>query len=326
MLRSRVAPCPDAESEHAHSGLPKMLKAISRGLCLLATLGLAVACGPDPGGPQAASDPARPALWRIADADTAIYLFGTIHMLPPDAAWRSSEVDAALAGARTVYFETDVEGDVRERTELVQRLGLLVPGKRLSDSLAPAEASALRAAAARLGYPLAVLETQRPWYAAVTLADAAIRAAGYSSDTGVETLLRQTAEAAGKELRFLETMEQQLSTLADLPEAVQVSYLAYSVSDIETVKPQLASMVAAWRAGDTATLTEDLIDKDMARLPALRAALLAQRNANWAAELKTLLTTETGQFFVAVGAAHMLGDDSVLMELGRRGISSERIQ
>ncbi|MEQ1779853.1 MAG: TraB/GumN family protein [Hyphomonadaceae bacterium] len=303
-----------------------MLKAFVVGLTLLGTSCLATSCGADSGGPRVSTEAARPALWRISDADTTIYLFGTIHMLPPGASWRSAAVDAAIADSKAAYFETDIEGDPRTRTELVQRLGLLDPSRRLSDMLTPDKASVLAAAAARVGYPMSVLETQRPWFAAVTLSDAAIRAAGYASDEGVETVLRGEAEAAGKEVRFLETMERQLSALSDLPEAVQLRYLAYSVSDIETVGPALASMVNAWRAGDVAALSRLLIDEDMARLPEMQDALLTRRNAEWAAQLKSLLDAEPGHFFVAVGAAHFAGEEGLMAQLKLRGVASERLQ
>ncbi|MFM2274078.1 MAG: hypothetical protein RL702_3143, partial [Pseudomonadota bacterium] len=42
-----------------------------------------------------APEPARPALWKVADEDTTIYLFGTIHLLPKGIAW----YDGALAKA-----------------------------------------------------------------------------------------------------------------------------------------------------------------------------------------------------------------------------------
>jgi uncharacterized protein YbaP (TraB family) len=310
----------------AHSGLQIMLKAFARCLTLLTTSFVFASCGADRGGPQVITEPARPALWQISDADTTVYLFGTIHMLPPGATWRSAAVDEALVGSQAAYFETDVEGDPRTRTQLVQRLGLLDPAKRLSDALSPEQKSALAAAAARVGYPVAVLETQRPWFAAVTLSDAAIRGAGYSGDQGVETVLRREAKAAGKDIRFLETMERQLSALSDLPEAVQVRYLAYSVADIETVGPALARMVNAWRGGDIAALTQLLIDEDMARLPEMQDALLTRRNADWAGQLKSLLDAEPGHFFVAVGAAHFLGGDSLLVQLGRLDVASARIQ
>ena len=308
-----------------HHGFQIMLKAIAACLALLTT-GLVASCGADSGGPRVSTDPARPALWRISDADTSIYLFGTIHMLPPGATWRSAAVEEALDDAKAAYFETDVEGDVRTRTELVQRLGLLDPAKRLSDVLTPEQKSALVAAAARVGYPMSTLETQRPWFAAVTLSDAAIRAAGYSSDEGVETVLRRDAEASAKDIRFLETMERQLSALSDLPQDLQVRYLAYSVSDIETVGPALARMVNAWRGGDVDALGRLLIDEDMARLPEIQEALLTLRNAEWADQLKSLLDAEPGHFFVAVGAAHFSGEDNLLAQLRRRGVASERIQ
>ena len=303
-----------------------MLKAIAACLILLATSGLAASCSADSGGPQASTDPARPALWQISDADTTVYLLGTIHMLPAGATWRSAAVDDALANSGAAYFETDVEGDPRARTELVQRLGLLDPPRRLSDALTADQKSALAAAAARVGYPLSVLETQRPWFAAVTLSDAAIRGAGYSSDAGVENLLRRDTAAAGKDIRFLETMERQLSALSDLPEAVQVRYLAYSVADIETVGPTLKRMVNAWRTGDVEALSRLLIDEDMARLPELQDALLTRRNAEWAAQLRSLLDTEPGHFFVAVGAAHFSGKDSLLVQLQRLGVAGNRLQ
>ena len=309
-----------------HPGLQIMLKAFARCLTLLATSVLLVSCGADSGGPQVSARPARPALWRIADADTTIYLFGTIHMLPPGATWRSAPVDEALAGSQAAYFETDVEGDPRTRTELVQRLGLLDPAKRLSDGLTADQKSALAAAAARVGYPMSVLETQRPWFAAVTLSDAAIRMVGYASDQGVETVLRREAEASAKDIRFLETMERQLSALSDLPEAVQVRYLAYAIADIETVGPALTRMVNAWRGGDVEALTRLLIDEDMARLPEMQDALLIRRNADWAGQLKSLLDAEPGHFFVAVGAAHFSGEDSLLVQLQRLGVASERLQ
>ena len=38
----------------------------------------------------------RPALWLLADEDTQIYMFGTIHILPPGFRWRSTALDKAV--------------------------------------------------------------------------------------------------------------------------------------------------------------------------------------------------------------------------------------
>jgi len=294
---------------------------------LLAGLMLA-ACGrEEPGSPVAApGPPPQPALWRVSDADTMIYLFGTIHMLPPDLAWRSPAVDAALAEARVVMFEADVEGDAGDQAALVERLGRLTPPEQLSDFLDRDEAAEVIAAGGRYGLSPTVLASLRPWFAAVMLADAAIRRGGFSGDVGADTVLRADAARTGKELRFLETMERQLGALAGLSDETQVAYLMFTVGDLGGAEGDLAAAVGAWVAGEAGVLERVLIDEDMARLPALREALLTRRNAEWAAELKRILDGETGVFFVAVGAAHLVGEDSVQRQLAALGPAAERVQ
>ncbi len=283
------------------------------------------ACGQDAGGPEAQT-PATPALWRVADADTTIYLFGSIHMLPPGASWRSDAVDRAMAESPVVYFEADVMGDPAEMLALVERLGRMPPSQTLSGSLSPEQSLALGAVAARLGLSRPALDSMKPWYAAVVVSDAAIRAAGYGPEAGVDTQLRQDATAGGKQLRFLETVEQQLSALAGLPPDVQLDYLDLTLAEAGEVKPLLARMVAAWRSGDVETLARMLIAEDMARLPALEEALLTRRNAAWAARIDALLDAEPGVFFIAVGAAHLVGGASVQDGLASRGRVVERLQ
>jgi uncharacterized protein len=289
-----------------------------------ATMALA-ACGQDAAGPEA-GPAATPALWRVADADTTVYLFGSIHMLPPGASWRSGAVDRALAEAPVVYFEADVLGDPAGMMSLVERLGRLPKSQTLSAQMSPDQSLALGAVAARLGLSRAALETMQPWYAAVVISDAAIRAAGYGSEAGVDTQLRQDATGAGKQLRFLETVEQQLSALATLPADVQLAYLGLTLDEADNVKPLLARMVEAWRCGDVDTLARALIAEDMARLPALEEALLIRRNAAWASSIAELIENEPGAFFIAVGAAHLIGDGSVQTELVMHGRVAERVQ
>lgn len=270
--------------------------------------------------------PAAPALWRVADADTTIYLFGTIHLLPPGMEWRSAAIDKAFAEAGVVMFEADVEGDPAGQQALVDRLGRLQPPHKLSDFLDHEQAAQVIAAAGSVGVSPGTLASLRPWMAAVVLADAAIRGLGFSGEAGADTFLRRRAEEAGKEVRFLETVEAQLGALAGLSDETQVAYLMFTVADLDAAKESLTAGVEAWTTGDKAALERVLIDGDMARLPALREALLTRRNAAWASALNHILGAETGVFFVAVGAAHLVGEDSVQRRLEALGPITERVQ
>lgn len=273
-----------------------------------------------------ADAPPKPAIWKIADADTTVYLFGTVHVLPPTLTWHSPAVDKALEEAKAVYFETNTEGDPMVFREIVERLGLYDPSQRLSDRLSLEELERLKGALAKLDLPLIALESMRPWYAGIVISEAVVRRAGYDVTSGVESVLRPAAEAGGKEIRFLETIEQQMASFATLPEPVQIRFLTGGLAQIDTAREELGNLVNAWKTGDVDRLTKLLIDDDLGVIPELYDALLKHRNANWTPEIDTLMKSETGTFLVAVGAAHLIGKDSVIAMLEPLGYRAERVQ
>lgn len=274
----------------------------------------------------AAEAPPKPAIWKISDENTTVYLFGTVHVLPPTLTWHSPAVDKALDEAKAVYFETDTEGDPMAFRDIIQRLGLYEPSERLSDRLSLEDLELLKGALAKLELPLVAIESMRPWYAGVVISEAVVRRAGYDVTSGVESVMRPAATAAGKQIRFLETVEQQMASFATLPEPVQIRFLTSGLTEMDTATQDLGALVNAWKAGDTDALNKLLIEDDLGVIPELYDALLKNRNANWAPEIDTLMKSETGTFLVAVGAAHLIGKDSVIEMLKPRGYAADRVQ
>lgn len=286
------------------------------------------ACGePEPEAPATpvVEAPPKPAMWKVSDEDTTVYLFGTVHVLPPKLTWHSPAVDKALDEAKAIYFETDTESDPIAFREIVNRLGLYEPSQRLSDRLELEDLELLRSALAKLDLPLVAIETMRPWYAGVVISEAVVRKAGYDVSSGVESLMRPAARKAGKEIRFLETVEDQMSAFATLPETTQIKFLIGGLKEIDNAGKELGDLVSAWKTGDVDALARLLIDEDIGTIPELHDALLTHRNANWAPEIDALLKSETGTFLVAVGAAHLIGENSVLEMLKPLGHAPERV-
>jgi uncharacterized protein len=305
----------------------------SAALAVLA-IGLAAACEqktltsdtPAADAPVAAAAPRGPALWKMSDADTTIYMFGAVHVLPPELVWRTPALDKALGEARAIYFETDVNPDISKMVALIEQIGRYPVSDRLSDHLQPDDRTALAAAASKLNIPMVNLEPLKPWLAAVTLSEQMIANAGYDVNSGVERKLLPDAEAAGKDIRKLETVEQQLTVFADLPEKVQIRFLMEGVRQMEEEAHILSDMVDAWARGDIDTLDRIMIQEDLAENPDVYRALLVNRNEAWVKKLDALLKDETGTFFVAVGAAHLIGKDSVIAKLGPLGHSVGRVE
>ncbi len=314
-----VAPCRAAFME----GVMKIWKAAA-----LAVFALA-GCGENSSrpSPPAATDAApKPAIWKVADVGTTVYLFGTVHVLPPTLTWHSPAVDKALNEANAVYFETDTDVDPEVFREILQRLGMYDPAERLSDRLSKQDFERLKAALIKLDLPLVAVESMRPWYAGIVISEAVVRRAGYDVSSGVESVLRPAAQGAGKDIRFLETLEEQLAAFATLAEEIQVRFLISGLAEIDGAGKELGDLINAWKSGDVDALNQLLIVDDLDAIPELYNALLKHRNANWAPEIDKLMKSETGTFLVAVGAAHLVGKDSVLEMLKPMGYTAERVQ
>ena len=267
----------------------------------------------------------EPALWVVRDADSTIYLFGTVHLLKSATAWRTPKVDAALSESDEVWFELAETGDeaasIKVVTELMPTLGLDM-AQPLSSKLDEADRKRLAEATASIGLPPSQLEPMRPWLAALTLTVVPILKAGYDPKLGVDSLLATAARAQNKPIRGLETMEQQFRFFADLPLALQVQMLREVLDDVERGPQMLDQLSAAWAAGDGAAFERLFVD-ELRDSPELYKVLIVDRNEAWAQAISERMQG-SGVSFVAVGAGHLAGPDSVQAKLAGRGITAER--
>jgi len=279
--------------------------------------------------PAAAAEPravpqaqgSGPALWVIRDADSTLYLFGTVHVLRPTTAWGSARVDAAFASADDVWFEISNPDDQAALMPLIQQYGIS-PDRPLSSLLTAEELVALNTVAAGAGATAAQLDPLRPWLVALTLSVAPLVKAGYDPASGVELVLKARAEAAGKPVHGFETIDKQIGMLAGLPEADQLAFLRSVLESYEDATTELDQLVDAWATGDVASIERLGVNEMRQESKAMYDALLVQRNTDWAGQIQTLLAG-SGTVFMAVGAAHLAGEDSVQEILEGRGVDVE---
>jgi uncharacterized protein YbaP (TraB family) len=267
---------------------------------------------------------AKPVLWVVKDADTTIYLFGTVHLLPSDTAWHYPALDKAITDSRTLYIEL-TDDNQANMSALVLRYGLDT-SHPLPSLLKHSEMLQLNSAADKAGVPGGVqaLSMMRPWLAALTLAVAPLLKAGLDPEQGVDKQLKAQMVAAGKQVLGLETAEQQIRFLADMPRPVELAFLRSTIRDIDKGPIELTQLIDAWKNGDTDTIAR-LEDEDMRQTePKLYQRLLVQRNQAWATRIAAMLK-QPGIVFIAVGAAHLAGSDSVQQQLKHLGIAVQTL-
>ena len=259
-----------------------------------------------------------PAMWVIRDAESTLYLFGTVHLLRPTTAWGTERVDAAFNSADKIVLEISNPDDEAAVVPLVMQYGIS-PATPLSGLLTAEEIADLDTAAKTIGLSAAQMDPFRPWFAALTLSVAPLQKAGYDPASGVELLLKARAEAAGKPISGFETVDEQIRILAGFPEEAQLDFLRGTLKDYETATVQLDALVEAWAAGDVDAIESLGVEPMREGSEEIYQALLVRRNTNWADQIQTMLAG-SGPVFIAVGAAHLAGDDSVQEILERRGV------
>lgn len=264
-----------------------------------------------------------PALWKVFDEDTTIYLFGTVHALPEGVDWYNDNIADALGSSDILITEVlDTPELPMQMQSIVSRTGMLPAGTTLRGLLDTNQKASYEAAMTTLEMPVSALDKFEPWYASVMLALLPIMKEGYSPDSGVEKVL-SAKSGEDRKSGSLETLEFQMGLFDQLPLDSQIKFLIEAAEGVDTIKPTLDKMVAEWLEGDADGLAQ-LMNEGL-KDPVLADALLYDRNITWAEWIDTRLDTP-GTVFIAVGAGHLAGKKSVQDALKVRGIETIRVQ
>ena len=270
---------------------------------------------------QSTTGSGAPPVWLVSDSDTDIYLFGTVHVLRPDTVWRSPAFDAAFARADRLVLEIDTTSPAAQDAfinDFVQR-GTYQDGRSLSRVLARSDAVVIDAAVTRFGLSLDMLDRFKPWLVMVNLSSLAAQEQGFEQAVGLETYLYEQAVAQGKSIGALEAIADQAEAFDRISEAEQVELLYETALMLDDMPDMLDDLVAEWRDGDVAGLAAMISNSSAVGLgPEAYDSLLVQRNRNWVREIEAMLDGDD-IVFVAVGAGHLAGPDSLADMLRARG-------
>ncbi|MCI4662085.1 MAG: TraB/GumN family protein [Neomegalonema sp.] len=272
---------------------------------------------------QAGATLARPALWKISDADSEIWLFGTVHMLDPSLTWRYPALDQAINQAQTFVFEapTDPQGEAAA-ARYVAQYARNAPGKTLSSQLSRIGQKRLQRVSADLGIPVQQIDQFRPWFAGIVLSATWIQKQGSSPDAGVEQVLGAEAKARGASMQYLETIEQQLGYLSGMSPKAEVAFLDLALQDMVEDPKSLDRLMVHWLNADLDGMAREIFDHE-AQAPEVYDALFTRRNRAWAAQIKQMLAG-SGKIFIGVGAGHLVGTQGVPALLRAQGIEPVR--
>jgi uncharacterized protein YbaP (TraB family) len=240
-----------------------------------------------------------PAIFVIRDADTTVYLFGTFHALDGKSEWFNDQVKTAFDQSNELVLETLIPDG---------------PVKLPRSALTPGTMSVVPSAS---------------FLATTRMAIKAGRSQGMNVGNGADMVLRRAAEVQGKQVEGLETLESQLSMFSKMPPAPAAP--APKAGDPIQVRPApmtslsktMTELQSAWRHGELNVFVRMLGQLEQGS-PDTYRMMFTERNARWADWIAARMQAP-GTVFVAVGAGHLAGKDSVLVRLAEHGIPSARV-
>src|SRR6185437_6938383 len=242
----------------------------------------------------------EPAMFVVHDADTTIYIFGTFHALDANTQWFDRQVRNAFESSNELVLETLVPEGPHQP---VQFCPCFRP-----PSVTPSAS----------------------FLATTRMAISAGQSRGMQVDNGADMVLRRYAEAEGKPVEGLETLQSQFNMFNRLPPApsparapVVKAGLPVAASQMQSLSLAMADMQSAWKRGDQSVFV-NMLGQLNAASPATYRMMFTERNARWADWIRARMRTP-GTVFVAVGAGHLAGKDSLLVQLAERGIPSQRV-
>jgi uncharacterized protein YbaP (TraB family) len=272
--------------------------------------------------PVLASIKAHPALWTVRSDNAAAYLFGSIHLLPPNIDWHSKAVDAALAASDVFVFEAPLDEAGQEQTvTFVRSNGMLPPNEVLPQLLDRRARRDFRAAVLAAHVAPESLIHFRPWLAAIVLETRLLEASHYSADSGVDRQIWAVARAQGKAVRTFETVDEQLTLLMPKDKKLEMEEFDASLKELRTDSGEIGALVDAWCDGRMSEVAR-LMNAGLADTPGAMKLLIDDRNVRWRDRMAAMLS-EHHTYFVTVGAGHLAGPRGLPALLAARGFHVE---
>ena len=266
---------------------------------------------------------AETSVWKVSSGDSEIYLGGTFHLLRATDFPLPEEFYEAYQDSMHLVFETDIgmmEGPGAQ--QMIMSKGML-QGKTLTDVLSPETYQALSNACSNIGIPIDALAGFKPSIVVVTIAVGEMQKIGLTQE-GVDMHFYKRGKEDGKEMFFLEKVEEQIDFICAMGEGNEDEFVSKSLDELDQAKSELEHMIGLWKNGDRAGLNEYTNAAMKEEYPDLYKSLLVDRNKQWMPLIQTLLDSEEKEF-VLVGASHLVGEEGLLTQLEKFGCTVKQL-
>ena len=263
-------------------------------------------------------------LWELENTAGQVRLLGSIHLLRPQDFPLPAAMEQAYEDAEILVMELDMDNlDPVQAQVVITRLAMDPQGRDLEVLMGQRDFAKAKQGAAEFDVELELLRPFEPWFAALQITQLRLMQLGLDPNLGLEQQWSSRARQSGKEVRGLETLEDQLGALDSMAPRTQRQFLLQTIDEARMAESMINTTLDAWRNGRLETL-EDETTQALSDQPQVYQRLLVDRNRAWTRQIAEM-ARDGGNYLIVVGSAHLLGKDSVLVMLEEAGYPSRRM-
>jgi uncharacterized protein YbaP (TraB family) len=157
---------------------------------------------------------------------------------------------------------------------------------------------------------------------AVTLVAIELQKLGFQAEKGLDKHFYTPAKEDKKTVQTLEAPEEQLKLLTSLSNADAGDFLGESLREMDTWRTRFNELAEAWQIGDAQGL-DKMLTESFKDFPALQKRFIWDRNRKWSGSVEKWLQGDKN-VLVVVGAGHLVGKESVVDLISRKGYKVEQ--
>lgn len=274
-------------------------------------------------------------LWRVEKQGIApSHLFGTMHLSDRRITTLSPAVSDALKNAKTVVLEVGDLSPSAVAAAMTSTTGadfIYTNGKTLEEELSPEEFATVVKAVSASGLPGEAAKMLKPWLVStiMSVSDCERRLTASGAKV-LDMQLADRAKAAKIPVAGLETVEQQLTALASVPEDQQLQMLRVSLKHYARTADLMETVLQLYlkRNMGAALPFQSALAAQMGvpdtAFDGFKKSLLVDRNARMKEGAATYL--DKGNAFIAVGALHLPGKTGLVTLLREAGYTLTPIE
>lgn len=257
--------------------------------------------------------------WKFNSGRGDVYVLGSIHVGKKYLYPLNKNVTDAFGSSDTLVVEANVN-DVSSAIKMTEE-GIYTDGQSLREHLKPKTLRLLEAKLNGRNLNFNEYAIFKPWFISLLLMSLELKKLGFDEELGIDKYFLN--QAAAKKILELEGVGFQIKLFNEFSNDLQEIFIVSTLMNLDNLEAETEQMLKAWMSGDAAEV-ERVTYKSVSEYPELYEKLFYERNKNMASKIEGFLK-ESGNFFVVVGAGHLVGAKGIIKLLEQKGYTATQL-